>query len=111
MVQKELGMELEVDKNYRYVALSLRKKNYLGVHPDNKVDIKGLTGKTRHIPEFLKNTFTQLVEILGQVKTPIAFAVARITIKDLVQDSYSKLRSSKYWLNDLSFNMLIGKSA
>jgi len=64
--KKELGMELEVDKNYRYVALSLRKKNYLGVHPDNKVDIKGLTGKKRHIPEFLKNTFTQLVEILGR---------------------------------------------
>src|SRR5205823_6162901 len=78
--KKELGMELEVDKNYRYVALSLRKKNYLGVHPDNKVDIKGLTGKKRHIPEFLKNTFNQLVEILGQVKTPTDFDVARVEI-------------------------------
>jgi DNA polymerase I len=108
--KKELGMELEVDKNYRYVALSLRKKNYLGVHPDNKVDIKGLTGKKRHIPEFLKNTFNQLVEILGQVKTPTDFDVARVKIKDLVQDSYSKLRNRKYSLDDLAFNMMIGKS-
>ena len=108
--KKELGMELEVDKNYRYVALSLRKKNYLGVHPDNRVDIKGLTGKKRHIPEFLKNAFGQLVEILGEVKTPADFDVARVKIKDLVQDSYGKLRSRKYSLDDLAFNMMIGKS-
>src|SRR5207245_9237810 len=109
-LKKELGMELRVHKNYRYITLSLRKKNYLGVHPDNKVDIKGLPGKKRHIPEFLKNTFNQLVEILGQVKTPTDFDVARVKIKDLVQDSYSKLRNRKYSLDDLAFNMMIGKS-
>ncbi len=108
--KKELGMELEVDKNYRYVALSNRKKNYLGVHEDNRVDIKGLTGKKRHIPEFLKAAFTQLVEILGQVKTPPDFDLARAKIKDLVQDSYGKLRNRKYSLEDLAFNMMIGKS-
>ncbi len=108
--KKELGMELEVDKNYRYVALSSRKKNYLGVHEDNRVDIKGLTGKKRHIPEFLKLAFTQLVEILGQVKTPGDFDEARTKIRDLVRNSYSKLRSRKYSLEDLAFNMMIGKS-
>src|SRR5207302_3145810 len=90
---KELGMELEVDKNYRYVALSERKKNYLGVLPDNRVDIKGLTGKKRHTPEFIKATFNQLIEILGQVQTYPDFDQARIKIKDLVQDSYRKLRT------------------
>src|SRR5712692_11523720 len=108
--KKELGMELEVDKNYRYVALSIRKKNYLGVHEDNRVDIKGLTGKKRHIPEFLKLTFASLVEILGEVKSPVDFAQARAKIGELVRDSYSKLRNRKYSLNDLAFNMMIGKS-
>ena len=108
--KKELGMELEVDKNYRYVALSIRKKNYLGVHEDNRVDIKGLTGKKRHIPEFLKLTFTSLVEILGEVKSPADFDQARVKIRDLVRDSYSKLRNRKYTLEDLAFNMMIGKS-
>jgi len=108
--RKELGMELEVDKNYRYVALSLRKKNYLGVHPDNRVDIKGLTGKKRHTPEFIKENFKQLIEILGMVQTPIDFDDARVKIKDLVLDSYSKLRNRKYSLDDLAFNMMIGKS-
>ena len=108
--RKELGMELEVDKNYRYVALSLRKKNYLGVHPDNRVDIKGLTGKKRHTPEFIKETFNQMISILGQVQTPLDFDDARAKIKSLVQDSYSKLRNRKYSLNDLAFNMMIGKA-
>ena len=108
--RKELGMELEVDKNYRYVALSLRKKNYLGVHPNNRVDIKGLTGKKRHTPEFIKETFNQMIGILGQVQTPLDFDDARTKIKSLVQDSYSKLRNRKYSLDDLAFNMMIGKS-
>ena len=108
--KNELGMELEVDKNYRYVALSLRKKNYLGVHPDNRVDIKGLTGKKRHVPEFIKETFQQLMDILCQVQTLDDFAQARVKIKGLVQESYSKLRDRKYSLDDLAFNMMIGKS-
>ena len=41
----ELGVELDLDKTYRYVAFSSRKKNYFGVLPDGTVDIKGLTGK------------------------------------------------------------------
>jgi DNA polymerase, archaea type len=108
--KKELGMELEVDKNYRYVALSSRKKNYLGVHEDGKVDIKGLTGKKRHIPEFLKQAFTQLVAILGDVKSPPDFDQARVRIGNLVRDSYSLLRNRKYTLDDLAFNMMIGKA-
>ena len=108
--KSELGMELEVDKNYRYVALSNRKKNYLGVHEDNRVDIKGMTGKKRHIPEFLKAVFVQLVEILGQVKTPGDFDEARAKIKDLVRESYSKLKKREYSKEDLAFNMMIGKS-
>jgi len=108
--KKELGMELEVDKNYRYVALSSRKKNYLGVHEDNKVDIKGMTGKKRHIPEFLKLTFASLVEILGEVKSPADFDQARAKIRTLVGESYAKLKGRKYTLEDLAFNMMIGKA-
>lgn len=58
----QLKMELEIDKNYRYLALSSRKKNYFGVLPDGNVDIKGLTGKKRHIPEFLHRAFYDMVD-------------------------------------------------
>src|SRR5207237_8277968 len=77
---------------------------------DNEVEITGLSGKTMDIHAFLKNTVNQLVGILGQVRTPTDFDAARVQIKDLVQDSYSKLRNRKYSLDDLAFNMMIGKS-
>jgi DNA polymerase I len=43
--KRDHGVDLEIDKVYRYVVLSGRKKNYLGVSMDGKVDVKGLTGK------------------------------------------------------------------
>ncbi|MBI2649400.1 MAG: hypothetical protein HYW93_07105 [Thaumarchaeota archaeon] len=43
--EEDLAVELDVDKIYRYVAFSERKKNYFGVLQDGTADIKGLTGK------------------------------------------------------------------
>ncbi|MFX0186081.1 MAG: DNA polymerase domain-containing protein, partial [Candidatus Hodarchaeota archaeon] len=42
--KKDLGVGLEMEKIYRYVVLSERKKNYFGVYPDSRVDVKGLMG-------------------------------------------------------------------
>lgn len=51
-VEKVLRVDLDVDKTYKYVVFSERKKNYFGVTYDGNVDIKGLLGKKKHIPEF-----------------------------------------------------------
>jgi DNA polymerase I len=105
-----LAMELEADKNYRYLALSSRKKNYLGVYPDGSVDIKGLTGKKRHIPEFLKHAFTDMVTTLSQVKSPEEFEVARTRIAEIVKTSYLKLRNREFTLEDLAFSIMMSRS-
>jgi len=83
--RENLKMDLEVDKNYRYLALSSRKKNYLGVYPDGSVDIKGLTGKKRHIPEFLKKAFYKMIEILSEVKSEEEFEKAKERIKEIIK--------------------------
>ena len=62
------GVDLEIDKTYRYCVLSNRKKNYLGVTDSGKVDVKGLTGKS-HTPGFIKKLFFELLDVLSQVKT------------------------------------------
>ncbi|MFH0848817.1 MAG: DNA-directed DNA polymerase I [archaeon] len=104
-----LGMDLEIDKNYRYLALSSRKKNYLGVYPDGTVDVKGLTGKKRHIPEFLKKTFFEMIDILGEVESPSEFDKAKERIQGIVKESYLKLRRHEYSLEDLAFAMMLSK--
>ncbi|MBS7625566.1 DNA-directed DNA polymerase I [Candidatus Bathyarchaeota archaeon] len=107
--RREVGLELEVDKNYRYVALSLRKKNYLGVQHDGTVDIKGLTGKKRHTPRFLKAAFYELIDILGQVRSMEDFESAKGRIREIVKNCYLKLKNRGYSLEDLAFNVMIGK--
>jgi len=107
--KRTLGMELEVDKNYRYLALSSRKKNYLGVHPDGRVDIKGLTGKKRHIPEFIHRAFYQMVDILSKVESREEFEQAKGKIKETVRDLYVKLKNRDYELSDLAFTVMLGK--
>ena len=107
--EEELGMELEIDKVYRYSVFSMRKKNYLGVLPDGSVDIKGLTGKKRHIPEFLKREFMEMVKTLSQVQSPEDFEEARQKIRNIVKTCYTKIKNREYSLQDLSFNIMISK--
>ena len=107
--RKDVNLELELDKHYRYVALSLRKKNYLGVHPDGKVDIKGLTGKKRHTPNFLKNAFYEMVDVLSKVKSEEDFEQAKKIVRGIVKNCYSKLKNKEYSIDDLAFNVMMGK--
>lgn len=108
--KEELGMELEIDKYYRYLALSSRKKNYLGVREDGSVDIKGLTGKKRHVPEFLQKAFYDMIQILSEVRSYEEFNSARERIKRIVKECYTKLKNREYPLEELAFNVMMGKS-
>ena len=105
-----LGMELESDKMYRYAVLSSRKKNYLGVFKDGKVDVKGLTGKKRHIPLLIKRSFDDMEDILSQVKSPVEFEKAKKDVQKIIRECYSKLKRREWDdLNDLAFEVVLGK--
>jgi DNA polymerase I len=102
------GLELDVDKRYKFAAFSL-KKNYLGVYSDGSVDIKGLVGKKKHIPEFVKEAFSEAVKKLGAIETPQDLLMVSTWLKEILQDIYRKLRDKEYTLDQLSFKMTLGK--
>ncbi|MGI0030766.1 MAG: DNA-directed DNA polymerase I [Nitrososphaeraceae archaeon] len=104
------GVDLELDKEYRYVVFNNLKKNYIGVLKDGTVDVKGLTGKKSHTPAFIRKTFYNMLDILGKVNTEKDFDSAREKIKDIVKESAKKLESNEYPLEELSFNVMINKS-
>ena len=104
-----LGVELDLDKVYRYVAFSSRKKNYFGVFPDGTVDIKGLTGKKSQTPEYLKKVFYETLDILSQVKTPEDFERARKNTRELLTGMISNLKSKKVPVQELAFTVMMGK--
>jgi len=105
----ELGIDLDVDKTYRYAVFSKRKKNYLGVYMDGKLDIKGLTGKKRHMPPLLKESFNRLTQILGEVQAPEDIPGAKKEIRGLVEAVYERLRSRDFSLNEVAFSVMLGK--
>ncbi len=106
---EELSVELDLDKVYRYVAFSSRKKNYFGVLPDGTVDIRGLTGKKSQTPEYLKQTFYQTLDILSKVQSAEDFERARANIRALLTEMISKLKGKKVRVEDLAFNVMMGK--
>ncbi len=107
--ETDLGIELDLDKVYRYVAFSSRKKNYFGVLPDGTVDIKGLTGKKSQTPEYLKKIFYDTLDILRSVKTPEDFERARKEIRELLTKMISDLKGKKVPVADLAFTVMMGK--
>jgi DNA polymerase I len=108
--EHELKMSLDVDKVYRYAVFSSRKKNYLGVLEDGSVDVKGLTGKKRHIPLFIKKAFNRMKERLAMVKTPADFEKAKKDISEIVRDCYMRLKRREWEsLSDLAFNVVLGE--
>ncbi len=108
--ERELKMTIDVEKVYRYAVFSSRKKNYLGVLEDGTVDVKGLTGKKRHIPIFIKNAFNKMKERLAQVKNPAEFEKAKKDIANIVRERYTRLKRREWEsLSELAFHVVLGE--
>ena len=104
------GVDLEIDKAYRYCVLSNRKKNYLGVTDSGKVDVKGLTGKKSHTPAFIKKLFYELLDVLSVVQTTEDFVKAKKEISEKIAACGKKVEAKEIPLEDLTFNVMLSKS-
>lgn len=106
---QELGIDLDLDKSYRYVTFSGRKKNYLGVYQDGSVDIKGLVGKKSNTPDFLKTAFYQMVHILSEIQSEEDFTEARAKIRDILKDCRIRLKNRSYSIDQLAIRIMMSK--
>ncbi|MEM1708754.1 MAG: DNA-directed DNA polymerase I [Nitrososphaerota archaeon] len=104
-----LRLDLEVDKVYRYVVFSTRKKNYLGVTTKDVVDVKGLTGKKRHIPTFIKEAFDNMLEEFKKVQSEEDFEQAKQNLQNLLRTWYYRLKNGQFELEDLAFRVMLSK--
>lgn len=108
--EHELKMSIDVDKVYRYAVFSSRKKNYLGVLEDGSVDVKGLTGKKKHIPLFIKDAFNEMKDRLAKVKNPAEFEKAKKDIAEIVRERYLRLKRREWEdMNALAFHVVLGE--
>lgn len=109
--RKELDLDLEEEKTYQFLALSQRKKNYLGIYKDTKfVDVKGLVAKKRNTPEFIKKVFNELLEILKNVTNKEEFKRAREEIIKNVRENLKEIgKPGTFSLDEYAINMTLQK--
>ncbi len=110
--REELGIDLEVEKTYKYVALSDRKKNYIGVYDSGYVEVKGLSGKKRNTPIFVQNAFKEMLEVLAKVDSPEGFETAREEISSIVHCVLDRIegKAEPYSPEELAFRVQLTKS-
>jgi DNA polymerase I len=106
-----LGIDLEVEKTYKYVALSDRKKNYIGVYKDGMVEVKGLSGKKRNTPDFAQEAFRQMLQVLSRVDDPEGFENAKDEIREIVNEVIDRLEEKppRYKPEELAFRIQLTK--
>jgi len=110
-VEDKFKVDFEVDKVYRYVCLSGRKKNYFGVLEDGTVDVKGLTGKKKHTPQIIKNVFEEVKEILGGIKTEEEMQFEKKRIIKKIKDIYWTLKRREWKdIKDLAFHITLSEN-
>lgn len=108
--RKEFGIDLEIDKEYRYLILSHRKKNYLGVTKKGDIDVKGLTGKKSNIPNYIKKCFKDVTNELQQAHNKQELDESIKTIENIVKGYIYNLQEKKdIEVNDLTFKVMINK--
>jgi DNA polymerase I len=104
------GIDLELDKEYVYMAFSARKKNYIGIKSNGDVDVKGMTGKKSHTPKLFKNTFEEIKKTLGGVHNEQELLSAKERTRYLVQTVYRTLKRRQWTnLDDLAFHVTVNK--
>ncbi|MHA2430580.1 MAG: DNA-directed DNA polymerase I [Promethearchaeota archaeon] len=109
--KKELDLDLEEEKTYQFLALSQRKKNYVGIYKDTKyIDIKGLVAKKKNTPDFIKKVFNEILDILKNVTNDQEFKKARKRIIEIIKDNRNKIgKPDAFNLEDYTINISIQK--
>jgi DNA polymerase I len=109
--RKELDLDLEEEKTYQFLALSDRKKNYIGIYKNTKyTDVKGLVAKKKNTPEFIKKAFTEMIEILKKITNNDEFLKAKDEIIEIVRDNLRKIgKPNTFALGDYAINIGLQK--
>ncbi len=109
-VEEVLGIDIDIDKVYKLLAMSGRKKNYIGILPDGSLDIKGMVGKKRSTPDFVKEAFAEVLKIISSISHIGDVDATVEKIKECVKTYYNKLRNREIPLNKLAVKMMLSKS-
>ena len=89
------------------MIFSNRKKNYIGVTPDNNIVIAGLTGKKSNNPPAIRDLFNRVCEPLKTVITDAQLDGIKSTIRDEIKTFVENLETLPF--EQLGITMMLSK--
>ena len=109
--KEELDLDLEEEKTYQFLALSERKKNYIGIYKDTKyIDVKGLVVKKKNTPEFIKKIFNEMIKILKNITNENEFLKAKNNIIEIIKQNLKKIgQPDTFTIEDYAINISLQK--
>ena len=105
--KEKYSIDLEIDKEYKYLVLSDRKKNYFGVKKDGSLDIKGLSGKKSNTPPFVKRLFNDVLEKIKPIESMSDFYEVKQEVRYVIKTVIDNFDTIP--LDQLSFKVMISK--
>jgi DNA polymerase I len=108
-VESTYGLELEIDKVYKFVAFAL-KKNYVGVLTSGEIDIKGMVGKKRNTPDFIKHLFNEIIKQIATINEPENAVKVIESVKNILEECYLMLKYKLLSLDEVAFHVGLTKS-
>jgi len=108
-VNEKYGLDLEVDKVFTVAVFSGLKKNYIGITGNGEVIIKGMMGKKRNMPVFIRQAFSDAVKLLQKLSEPREVFIVINHIRDYIKNIYRSLKNWEYTLDDLAFQVALTK--
>lgn len=106
---KELQVDLDIDKRYKWVAFSSRKKNYVGIYEEGGIDAKGIIGKKRNTPEFIQRLVMETIDLLGKADDISLLERTVNELKKTTLSYYEALKEKAIPLDELVFRVALTK--
>jgi DNA polymerase I len=107
---ENIGIDIELDKIYKFVMFSGRKKNYLGVTKDGGVIVKGIVAKKRNAPPFVKELVEDIINNLKNINSVDDIVKTRDIIIAMVKEAETKIKEKKITLDKLGIKMVLSKN-
>jgi DNA polymerase I len=106
---EELNIDIELDRVYKFVMFSGRKKNYLGVSADGGVVMKGILAKKRNAPPLAKELTEEIICTIKDINTTDDILKVKDAVIAMVKEVETRLREKKITLDKLGIRVTLNK--
>jgi len=101
-------LDLGIDYRFKWINI-YKKKNYIGMLENGKIDIKGLMGKKRNTPNYIKKCFNKIVDKLKELTEDNLYIIKDEIRKIVHKDYYNLMKMKNVDINDLIIRNVVSK--